>query len=75
MAVTIIFAWKFVHGNRKYEEVYIAPAPEPSTSFESTVGALSPVQALADESSKVEVVDYAYSQYEERSEIRPISGM
>ena len=75
MAVFTIFAFKFLNGNRKYEEVYIAPAPLPSTTFESTVGALSPVQALADESSKVEVVEYAYGQYEDRENTRPISGM
>ena len=60
MAVFTIFAWKFLNGNRKYEEVYIAPGPEPSTAFESLMGTHSPVQILADDSSKVEVIEYAY---------------
>ena len=75
MAVFTMFSIKFLVGNRKYEEVYIEPAPMPSTNFESTVGALSPVQALADESSKVEVIDYAYGDYEKKGNTRPIAGM
>ena len=75
MAVFTMFSIKFLVGNRKYEEVYIEPAPMPSTNFESTVGALYPVQALADESSKVEVIDYAYGDYEKKENTRPIAGM
>ena len=75
MTVFTIFAFKFLTGNRKYEEVYIEPAPMPSTNFESTVGALSPVQALADESSKVEVIEYAYGEFEKKGNTRPIAGM
>ena len=67
------FFFKFATGTA-YEQKEIAPAPLPSTDYESLAAKYSPVQAIADESAKREVLDYAYGDYEKRSD-RLISGV
>lgn len=68
------FFFKFVTGY-PYEQKEIAAAPLPSTHFENPAGKYSPVQALADKSSKVGALDYAYGEYESREATRPFPGV
>ena len=74
MLVSAIFFFKFVTGTN-YEQRQIAAAPMPSTVFESPVAQFSSAQALADKSSVVESLDYAYGEYEKRDSERVFPGM
>ena len=68
------FAFKFMTGTN-YEQKTIAAGPLPDTKHVSPVGEHSAVQAFADESARVEVVDYAYGEYERRDNERPVPGV
>ena len=68
------FFFKFVTGTN-YEQKEYAPAPLPSTDFESKAAKYSASQAIADVSASREVIDYAYGEYEKRDPVRPFPGV
>lgn len=61
-----VFAIKFMTGSN-YEEKEIAPAPMPSIHFENQAGKYSSAQAYANVSAPLEVTDFAYGEYEKRT--------